>query len=166
MHRRSLSLASALWVAAILLSASLARPGAAMTEDLLSPDAPVPGPSYVASEPQSKLLERSAAGGQVQFPGPKKDNDKNAPKNLTGQVVDKEGKGLADAVVYLKDKRTLEVKTHISDERGGYRFSGLDPNTDYEVRAESNGLTSPKRTVSSFDNRKDIYLVLEIGSTQ
>ena len=106
----------------------------------------------------------SLAMSQVQFPGPKK-GDKNAPKNLVGQVVDKDGKSIAEAVVYLKDKRTLEVQTHISDEKGGYRFSGLDNNTDYEVHAEFKGAASPKRAVSSFDNRKEIYLVLEIGGT-
>ena len=107
-----------------------------------------------------------AAMNPPQFPGFKKDkgDDKNAPKNLTGQVVDKEGKGLAQAVIYLKDKRTLEVKTHISDERGNYRFSGLDPNTDYEVHAEFKGASSSKRSASSFDGRKEVYLVLEIGT--
>ena len=107
-----------------------------------------------------------AAMSQPQFPGSKKGNDKNAPKNLTGQVVDKEGKGLAQAIVYLKDKRTLEVKTHISDERGNYRFSSLDPNTDYEVHAELKGASSSKRSVSSFDDRKEVYLVLKIGGSQ
>ena len=108
----------------------------------------------------------SASTSQAQFPWPKKNNDKNAPKNLTGQVVDKEGKGLAEAIVYLKDKRTLEMKTHISDERGNYRFSGLDPNTDYEVHAELKGTASSKRSVSSFDGRKEVYLVLEIVASQ
>lgn len=166
MHRRSLFLAATVWFPAILLSASFARPGSATTQDLPNAAAPLLDPAYAATAQQRELTERSAAGGQAQFPGPKKDNDKNAPRNLTGQVVDKEGKGVADAIVYLKDKRTLEVKTHISDERGGYRFSGLDPNTDYEVRAESKGLASPKRTVSSFDDRKEIYLLLEVGPAQ
>ena len=100
---------------------------------------------------------------QVTFGNPKKDNDKNAPRNLTGQVVDKDGKGLPQAVVYLKDKRSLEVQTHISDDRGGYRFSGLDNNTDYEVHAEFKGASSAKRGVSSFDNRKEVYLTLEVA---
>ena len=103
------------------------------------------------------------AGAQVQFPRPKKD-DRGPQKNLTGQVVDKEGKGLPEAIVYLKDKKTLETKTHISDDHGGYKFSGLDPNSDYEVHAELKGASSPKRHVSSLDDRKDVYLVLEIGS--
>lgn len=104
------------------------------------------------------------AVSQAQFPKPRKDNDRNAPKNLTGQVVDKSGKGIADAVVYLKDKKSLEIKTHISDSKGNYRFPGLDPNIDYEVHSEYQGSSSPKRTVSSFDERKDPYLVLEIAA--
>ena len=104
--------------------------------------------------------------GQAQFPGPKKGPGKNAPKNLTGQVVDKEGKGLAEAVLYLKNKRTREVKTHISDDKGAYNFDGLDPNTDYEVHAELKGASSPTQSVSSFDDRKEIYLKLEIGASQ
>ena len=107
------------------------------------------------------------ASGQAQFPGPKKDKqDRNAPKNLTGQVVDKGGVGIPEAIVYLKDKKTLEMKTHISDEKGAYRFTGLDPNEDYEVHAESKGAASSKRTVSSFDDRKEVYLVLELGAAK
>lgn len=114
------------------------------------------------------ILAGSAAPalGQAQFPGPKKDKDRNAPKNLTGQVVDKQGVGVREAIVYLKDKKTLEMKTHISDEKGAYRFTGLDPNEDYEVHAESKGAASPKRTVSAFDDRKEVYLVLELGAAK
>jgi carboxypeptidase family protein len=107
-----------------------------------------------------------SASGQAQFPGPKKDKERNAPKNLSGQVVDKDGIGIPQAIVYLKDKKTLEMKTHISDEKGAYRFTGLDPNEDYEVHAESKGAASSKRTVSSFDDRKEIYLVLELGAAK
>jgi len=106
------------------------------------------------------------AAMQAQFPAPKKDNDKSRQKNLTGQVVDQDGKGLAEAVIYLKNKRTLDMQTHISDDKGAYRFSGLEPNTDFEVHAELKGASSARRTVSSFDDRKDVYLVLEIGASQ
>ncbi|HEX9897593.1 MAG TPA: carboxypeptidase-like regulatory domain-containing protein, partial [Candidatus Methylomirabilis sp.] len=62
--------------------------------------------------------------------------DPRAPKTLTGQVVDKEGKGLAQAVVYLKNQRTLAVRTHIADGEGKYRFNGLSPEIDFAVHAE------------------------------
>lgn len=110
-------------------------------------------------------VERAiAANSQFQYPPPKKDNDANKQKNLSGQVVDKSGKGLAEAVVYLKDKKSLAMKTHISDDKGSYRFSGLDPNTDYEVHAEYKGTSSAKRSVSSFDDRKEVYLALEVNT--
>ncbi len=54
------------------------------------------------------------------------------------------------------------MKTYISDRSGEYRFSGLDPNVDYEVHAESESMTSNTRTVSSFDSRKDIVISLKL----
>ncbi|OFW41487.1 MAG: hypothetical protein A3J28_16460 [Acidobacteria bacterium RIFCSPLOWO2_12_FULL_60_22] len=108
-----------------------------------------------------------ASPAQARFPAPKSDKeDRSAPRNLTGQVVDKEGKGLAQAVVHLKNKKTLEVKTHISDAEGRYRFNGLNPEMDYAVHAEYQGASSATRTVSLFDERKDVYLVLEIDTSK
>lgn len=111
--------------------------------------------SMVAVEP--------AAKAQARFPGPRKDKDR-PQKNLSGQVVDKQGRGLPDAVVFLKDKKTLDTKSHISNEEGNYRFSNLDPNSDYEVHAERKGVSSQKRSVSSFDDRREVYLVLELDA--
>ena len=108
-----------------------------------------------------------ASPPQARFPRPPDTRvDPRAPKTLTGQVVDKEGKGLPQAVVHLKNQRTLEVRTHISDSEGKYRFNGLNPETDFAVHAESRGASSPTRTVSAFDDKKDVYLVLEIATTK
>lgn len=83
-------------------------------------------------------------------------------KTVKGQVLDSEDNGIAAAVVYLKNKRTLAVKTYIADDQGNYRFSGLDPNVDYELYASHQGDSSATRTVSSFDTRKEIILHLKI----
>ena len=108
-----------------------------------------------------------ASPAQARFPAPRSDKeDPRAPKNLTGQVVDKEGKGLAQAVVHLKNKKTLEVTTRISDAEGKYRFNGLSPEADYAVHAEYRGAASAARTVSMFDEKKDVYLVLEIDTAK
>ena len=48
------------------------------------------------------------------------------------------------------------------DDKGLYRFSGLDPNVDYEIHAEQKDLISPTRTVSSFDSRSDIDMPLKL----
>jgi hypothetical protein len=83
-------------------------------------------------------------------------------RTVRGAVLDKAENPVSSAVVYLKNVRTLAVKTYISDRSGEYRFSGLDPNVDYEVHAESDSMTSNTRTVSSFDGRKDIVISLKL----
>jgi hypothetical protein len=83
-------------------------------------------------------------------------------RTVHGTVQDKGENPVSSAVVYLKNVRTLAVKTYISDRAGEYRFSGLDPNVDYEVHAESESLSSNTRTVSSFDSRKDIVISLKL----
>ena len=83
-------------------------------------------------------------------------------RTVRGAILDKAENPVSSAVVYLKNVRTLTVKTYISDRSGEYRFSGLDPNVDYEVHAESESMTSSTRTVSSFDSRKDIVISLKL----
>ncbi len=83
-------------------------------------------------------------------------------RTVRGTVVDKQENPIVSAVVYLRNLRTQTVKTYIADDTGHYRFSGLDPNVDYEIHAEHNDFTSAKRTVSSFDSRKEIVIQLKV----
>ncbi len=83
-------------------------------------------------------------------------------RTVRGTVVDKDENPVAGSIVYLKNVKTLSVKTYIADEEGKYRFSGLDPNVDYELHAEKEDLTSGTRKISSFDSRKDIPVFLKL----
>lgn len=92
--------------------------------------------------------------------------DKKAEAQLRtvhGSTVDKEDNPVASSVVYLLNVHTQSVITRITDDSGTYRFSGLDPNVDYEIHAEHGDLTSPTRTVSSFDSRRDIEVILKLS---
>ena len=122
--------------------------------------------SFAAAEGQAASGSPAGLPAQARFPAPKSDRDQGGLKNLTGQVVNKDGKGLAQAVVHLKNKKTLEVRTRISDAEGNFQFRGLDPEADYSVHAEYQGASSSTHTVSMFDDRKDIYLVLEIDTSK
>jgi protocatechuate 3,4-dioxygenase beta subunit len=82
---------------------------------------------------------------------------------LHGSVIDKDENPIASSVVYLKNVKSQAVKTYIADDSGNYRFSGLDPNVDYEIHAEHADLTSPVRTISSFDSRRDIEVTLKLS---
>ncbi len=83
-------------------------------------------------------------------------------RTVHGTVMDAHETAIADSIVYLKNTRTQDIKTHIADSAGLYRFSGLDPNVDYEIHAEHNDMTSATHSISSFDSRKDIDIVLKL----
>lgn len=84
-------------------------------------------------------------------------------RSVRGVVVDKSSESpVSSAVVFLKNTRTNAVRSYIADEEGNYRFSGLDPNVDYEIHAEKDGAKSATRTISSFDNKKEIVLPLKL----
>ena len=91
------------------------------------------------------------------------DKKKESPlKTVHGQVIDKGENALPAAIVFLKNLQNSSVKTSFADDNGGYRFSGLDPNTDYEIHAEFKGDVSPTKRLSSLDSRRDINLNLTI----
>jgi Carboxypeptidase regulatory-like domain len=97
------------------------------------------------------------------FTGAAQDSKKETQlRTLRGVVTDKSENPLPNSVVFLKNLRTNAVRSNFADTEGNYRFSGLDPNADYEVHAEFEGAKSPVRNVSSLDSRKEMVINLKI----
>jgi hypothetical protein len=84
-------------------------------------------------------------------------------RTVHGSVIDKAENPVPSSIVYLRNMKTQAVRTYIADETGDYRFSGLDPNVDYEIHAEHNDMESATRTISSYDSRRDINLPLKLS---
>jgi hypothetical protein len=84
-------------------------------------------------------------------------------RTLTGRVVNAQDAPVQKAIVYLKNAKTLAIKTYISEPDGSYRFPGLAANVDYEVYAEHEGARSPVKTLSGFDNRKQANINLKLS---
>lgn len=82
-------------------------------------------------------------------------------RSLQGQVTDGDA-GAGNAIVYLKNTKTLAVKTFIADDKGMYRFNALSPNVDYEIYAEKDSKKSDTKTLSSFDSRKQATINLKL----
>jgi hypothetical protein len=123
-----------------------------------------------------RLLARAADGARFSLPvlialfcilsaAARATQDQKQPELRTvhGTVEDKDENPVPSGVVYLKNVKTEGVKTYIADDTGTYRFSGLDPNVDYEIHAEHNEMTSSVRTISSYDSRRDINLTLKLS---
>ena len=104
------------------------------------------------------LLATSAAAQR------KEDKEREAQlRTVRGTVVDHDENPVGASRVYLKNVKNQTIRTYIADDEGKYRFSGLDPNVDYELHAERDERASNKRTISSFDSRKEIVVTLKLS---
>ncbi len=83
-------------------------------------------------------------------------------KNVKGEVLGPEDVPLVKAVVQLKDLKTLNIRSFVTQEDGSYHFNGLRKDTDYELKATWMGKDSDTKRLSSFDTRDDAVVVLRI----
>lgn len=90
--------------------------------------------------------------------------DKQVGRLLYGKVLDTQDNPVPDAVVYITNTRTRAVKTYICGKDGTYRFPALSAAIDYEVYAQFNGKKSDTKSVSQFDDRSEVYLVLKVNT--
>jgi protocatechuate 3,4-dioxygenase beta subunit len=85
-------------------------------------------------------------------------------RTLNGNVRDKNESPLPGAIVYLKNMKTLGVKTYIADNEGAFHFHSLSPNVDFEIYGEFNGQRSATKMLSSFDSRPVVNMELKIDA--
>jgi hypothetical protein len=91
------------------------------------------------------------------------DKKNSEGKLLSGKVLDSQDNPVVSAVVYLTNSRTHAIKTYIVGQDGTYRFPGLT-NVDYEVYAQLDKHKSDTKSVSQFDDRPQVYIVLKIDT--
>jgi hypothetical protein len=96
------------------------------------------------------------------FSQQKKKSEDDKLRIVQGTVTDAQDNPIAGAVVQLKNGKTLQVRSFITQENGSYQFHGLDPNVDYTLKAEYQGASSSVRTLSAFDSRKQPVINLKI----
>ncbi len=83
-------------------------------------------------------------------------------RSVQGVVSDAQGGAVNGAVVQLKNTKTLQIRSFITRDNGAYYFHGLNKDVDYEIRADFDGASSPSRTLSSFDTRKQPIVNLKL----
>ena len=101
------------------------------------------------------LLSTSAAWAE------KKDENANI-RTVQGVVSNAQGEAVNGAVVQLKNTKTLQIRSFITRDNGSYYFHGLNTDVDYELRADSDGISSGAKTLSSFDTRKQAVVNLKL----
>jgi hypothetical protein len=83
-------------------------------------------------------------------------------RDLIGVVTLPDETPANGAVVQLKNMRTLQVRSFITQKDGKYMFQALPSTVDYEVRAVYKNLASPTRSLSIFDTRLDPVINLRL----
>jgi len=89
-----------------------------------------------------------------------------AERVVQGHVSDPEDKFINGAVVQLKDLRSLQVRSFITQTDGEYHFSSLKIDNDYQLKADFNGMTSGWKTLSVFDTRKVPVINLKLEKSE
>lgn len=89
--------------------------------------------------------------------------DDTNTRSVQGIVTDASGHPVAKAVVQLKDTKTLQIRSFITDSDGSYHFAGLSLDVEYELKAEHEGASSPKKTLDVFNTRKTATIKLKLN---
>lgn len=79
-------------------------------------------------------------------------------RSAMGLVTGVDDMPAGGAVVQLKDMRTLQVRSFITQPDGTYHFYNLKADVDYQLTARSGDATAGPRTLSVFDSRKEAVL--------
>ena len=87
-----------------------------------------------------------------------------AVRVVEGKVVNSGEQPQANAVVYLQDQQSLQVRTFITEADGHYRFGQLSSDVDYQLWAELKGHKSKTRSISSFDSKKQFSFDLKVDT--
>jgi hypothetical protein len=107
------------------------------------------------------LLAATAMAFQWTNQKKEKPRDPNI-RNALGIVTLPDDAPAVGAVVQLKNLKTLQVRSYITQADGKYLFQNLARNVDYELRADLKNLESSKRTLSMFDSRWDAVINLKL----
>ena len=106
--------------------------------------------AWVAIQPQTIVAQSLAQSVRV----------------VQGMAQNSEGQPQQNAVVYLQDQKTQEVRTYITEADGHYRFGQLSSEVDYQLWAEYKGHKSKTRSISSFDSKKQFNFDLKIDTAK
>lgn len=99
----------------------------------------------------------------LQWTNQKKDKARDPNiRNVQGIVTLPDGAPVEGAVVQLKNLKTLQVRSFITQEKGSYQFQNLPTSIDFELRADYKQYASGTRSLTVFDKRLDAIVNLKL----
>lgn len=89
-------------------------------------------------------------------------NDDSNTRTVEGMVTDSANQPVAKAVVQLKNSKTLQIRSFITQDDGTYHFAGLSTDVEYQLKADHNGESTSWKTLSVFNSKKTAVINLKL----
>jgi Carboxypeptidase regulatory-like domain len=83
-------------------------------------------------------------------------------RSVQGVVKDASGNRVENAIVLLKDTKTLQIRSFKTSTGGSYHFAGLSPNVEYQLKANYQGVASSWKTLSIFNTKRIATIDLKL----
>lgn len=83
-------------------------------------------------------------------------------RTVSGTILNESGQPVVSATVFLKNEKTKAIRSYISTANGHFFFSQVDMSVDFDLWAEKSGKKSAVKTVSSWDDRKQVVSDLKL----
>ena len=75
-------------------------------------------------------------------------------RTVEGMVTNSASQPVASAVVQLKNTKTLQIRSFITQADGSYHFAGLQTDVEYQLKATHEGVSSSWKSLSVFNSKK------------
>jgi Carboxypeptidase regulatory-like domain len=90
-------------------------------------------------------------------------NEDNTTRTVEGRVTIGADQPVADAVVQLKNTKTLQIRSFITQADGNYHFAGLQMDVEYQLKANHEAATTSWKTLSVFNSKKTPVINLKLN---
>jgi hypothetical protein len=89
-------------------------------------------------------------------------NEEPTTRTVEGRVTNAAKQPVGQAVVQLKNTKTLQIRSFITQADGNYHFAGLQTDVEYQVKADLNGVSTSWKTLSVFNSKKTPVINLKL----
>ena len=90
-------------------------------------------------------------------------NEDSNTRTVEGKVTSAANQPVAKASVLLKNTKTLQIRSFITQDDGSYHFAGLGTDVEYQLQARGpDGASSSWKTLSVFDSKKTAIINLKL----
>jgi Carboxypeptidase regulatory-like domain len=90
-------------------------------------------------------------------------NEDSNTRTVQGLVTTAAGQTVAKAVVQLKNTKTLQIRSFITQGDGTYHFAGLSADVEYQLKADHDGASTSWKTLSVFNTKKTAVINLKLN---